>query len=94
MWRSPPTAASGKCRYDPTVMTKWLLFLLIAYLAWRLLRGRKEPPASPPPPSSPEAVVGCAWCGLHVPLSESLEAAGRRYCSEEHRSLGSADSRD
>lgn len=34
-----------------------------------------------------EAMVSCAWCGLHVPLSESVEAGARHYCCEEHRRL-------
>jgi uncharacterized protein len=34
---------------------------------------------------SAKTVVPCALCGLHVPESEALSAAGKYYCSAEHR---------
>jgi uncharacterized protein len=32
-------------------------------------------------------MVECAHCGLHLPRSEAIEAAGQSYCSAEHRAL-------
>ncbi len=38
-----------------------------------------------------EKMVGCAHCGIHLPLSEALTGADQRhYCSEEHRALHAA----
>ncbi len=38
-----------------------------------------------------EKMVGCAHCGIHLPLSEALTGADQRhYCSEEHRALHTA----
>jgi uncharacterized protein len=30
-------------------------------------------------------MVGCSQCGVHLPISEALEADGRYFCSEDHR---------
>jgi uncharacterized protein len=32
-------------------------------------------------------MVGCRQCGVHLPISEAIEADGNFYCSEEHRRL-------
>jgi len=34
-----------------------------------------------------DALVACAKCQLRLPESESLMAAGRHYCCDEHRRL-------
>jgi len=35
---------------------------------------------------SPEKMVACAQCGIHLPLSESVVGSGAlHYCSEDHR---------
>jgi uncharacterized protein len=37
-----------------------------------------------------EAMVQCAHCGIHFPVSEAVvHASGAHYCSEEHRRLAS-----
>jgi uncharacterized protein len=35
--------------------------------------------------ASPEAMMQCTVCGLHLPGSEALFSRGRVYCSAEHR---------
>lgn len=76
-------------------MSKAILLILILALVYWYFWGRfrngesgARRGASAPPPASPEKMVDCAYCGLHVPESESIAAAGRRYCSDEHRRLG------
>lgn len=77
----------------PLRVTKILFFLLIGIVVYLLLgkrraarTARKEPPSSAAGPAA-EAMVSCAYCGLHIPASESLEIEGRHYCGEEHRRL-------
>jgi uncharacterized protein len=78
---------------------KYVLWALVLYLGWRWYVGKKSPPSSPPPQASatteqsPEAeapteqMVSCAHCGIHLPLSESVQGAGAlHFCSDEHRS--------
>jgi uncharacterized protein len=31
-----------------------------------------------------ENMVQCAYCGVHLPLSESIESNGRRFCCSAH----------
>lgn len=78
---------------------KYLLWAALLYLAWRWFqasqrRGRStdaEPPeASDPGPASgsAERMVRCSHCGIYLPASEALAAAGSlHYCSESHRDL-------
>lgn len=72
-----------------------LLLVLLAAVAWLALgrrRGRGDTPAPPPPPAAPgtpQAMVACAHCGVHLPQADALQdAAGHAYCSEAHRRAG------
>ena len=70
-------------------MGKIVLFLVVAFVVYAVIRGANRP-AKRRENSVPrtESMVACARCGVNVPRSEALEAAGRLYCSEEHRRLG------
>ncbi len=47
--------------------------------------------ATAPHEGGVEKMVGCAHCGIHLPLSEALTGTDQRhYCSEEHRALHAA----
>jgi uncharacterized protein len=35
--------------------------------------------------AEPERMVACVVCGVHVPESEAVRAAGELFCCEEHR---------
>jgi len=69
-----------------------LLWAILAFVAWWLLRPRRKAPAAPPPAAArgpvatpPEAMVDCATCGLHFPASEAVREGGRVYCCAAHR---------
>lgn len=32
----------------------------------------------------PQAMVECAYCGLHFPQTDAVTRGGQRYCSAEH----------
>jgi uncharacterized protein len=79
-----------------------LLLVVIGAVAW-LAIGRRKPPASgsrpddaPPPkpaarpgPATPQTMVACAHCGVHLPAADALrDAEGRVYCSDAHRRAG------
>lgn len=75
---------------------KYLLWALLLYLAWRWYSAQNqkteapgaEPASSPEPDAGreAEAMVRCASCGIHLPVSEALPAPGDlHYCSEAHR---------
>ncbi|PJO37535.1 hypothetical protein CTI10_015930 [Delftia acidovorans] len=78
---------------------KYLLVLIVIIIAvgvWRILRRaeahERRQAAAPRNPANaplaaPQDMVECAHCGLHLPRSEAIEAAGRSYCSAEHRTL-------
>jgi uncharacterized protein len=71
-----------------------LVWLILGFLAWWMLRPRKAAPppgaARTPTPAgtAPEAMVDCAHCGLHFPASEAVRDGARSYCCSAHRDAG------
>ena len=69
-------------------MGKLLILVLVAlaaYLLWRGFRRGDGPPRKAP--GEGERMVDCSQCGVHLPVSEAVEAKGRYFCSDEHRRL-------
>ena len=78
---------------------KYLLVLAVLWVAiwlWRknrreemretlreeAARAAKRPPAAP---ASPQAMLRCAHCGLHLPRDEALPGRGGVFCDAAHR---------
>lgn len=76
-------------------MFKILLLLLVGLAIYLLVRGRRTraPDGYGQTTASPEAMVACAHCGVHLPVSESLAADDSHYCCSEHLRLGPTYSR-
>ncbi len=73
---------------------KYLLFGLLAYLAWRWYTAQRSndepavqaPPSPAPSVNGPEKMVSCAQCGVYLPQSEAISGVGElHFCSTEHR---------
>jgi uncharacterized protein len=72
-------------------MGKLLILVVVAlaaYLLWRGFRRDAEPPRETSVDG--ERMVDCSQCGVHLPVSEAVEAKGRYFCSDDHRRLFSA----
>ena len=70
-------------------MTKLVLFIAILAVIYLLVRASKRPKTPPPEAkAAEEAMAQCAHCGVHFPLNEAVDEAGRVFCSEAHRRLG------
>ena len=67
--------------------------LAVVYLLWRSQQRRaqaaSQPPPAPPSPAdsaSPQDMVSCPVCAVHLPRGEAVaDPQGRLYCSPEHR---------
>ncbi|MDR1275662.1 MAG: hypothetical protein LBL72_04685 [Candidatus Accumulibacter sp.] len=61
--------------------------ILLVLVVFFLLRRKSTPRARRRAPGDdrPERMVECARCGVNLPISESIRARGRYYCSEDHR---------
>ena len=74
---------------------KYLLVLAVVMVAlwvWRNNRrnnrrvDRQERPPAPPPLPSPQDMVRCPVCSVHLPRTDALAGPdGRLYCCQEHR---------
>lgn len=72
---------------------KYLLVALVVIVAihiWRNNRRKNTPPRSKTHRlRSPEDMVSCAHCGVHLPSSDAIHGHDHlEYCSSEHRQLG------
>jgi uncharacterized protein len=47
--------------------------------------GRRDTPVTD---KTPEMMMQCVVCGVHLPATEALFAGGNVYCSEAHRNQG------
>lgn len=69
-------------------MGKFLILIIILIAVYWIFAAKRRPSAkSSGSPASPETMVECAYCRVNLPVSESLAANGRHFCSEEHRRL-------
>ena len=69
------------------MLTKLIIFAVLALIAWRLWRGALVQRGPPPPPggftANPEQLVRCDRCGVRVPASEiAVIRANCRQCAE------------
>lgn len=70
---------------------KFFLVLAVVLLGvWLWRAGRRidapppKPPATPPSPS-PQDMVSCALCAVHIPMADAVAGQQGLYCSVEHR---------
>jgi uncharacterized protein len=74
---------------------KYLLVFAVVFVAiwiWRKNR-REEMRSRPPPPApapraagAPQAMLRCAYCGLHLPAADAIGGPdGAVFCSTAHR---------
>jgi hypothetical protein len=75
---------------------KTLLMLLVAVVAWWLLRGlfrdrvagdaprREEVRAPTDDPPDQETMVACVYCQLHLPRSEAVWSGDKAFCGQTH----------
>ncbi len=66
-----------------------LLLLLVGYVVWRWRTGQRARTVPPRPAgpvqTEPIAMVACAGCGLHVPITQAVTAGAQYFCSASHR---------
>ncbi|MBM3386344.1 MAG: hypothetical protein FJY36_01550 [Betaproteobacteria bacterium] len=64
----------------------WLIVGLFVWWAWKRATLGRSRPAAPPEQPSPQNMVTCLHCGVHLPQSEAVAGTLGLYCSAAHRS--------
>ncbi|MBV9891586.1 MAG: hypothetical protein JO090_11960 [Rhizobacter sp.] len=67
---------------------KIVVFVVAVIVLLWLLRGttaRRRPGASEAAPPSPQPMIACAYCGVHLPRDEALPGRGGVFCGDAHR---------
>lgn len=68
---------------------KYLLLIAFICVVWWVFKKRAQRPVQHRPVApEPEMMVVCAYCGVHLPKSDSISGNGSFYCSEVHRQAG------
>jgi uncharacterized protein len=71
-----------------------IVVLVVVVVVWLLLRSGKRAGPSParragaPSPATPQAMLQCSHCGVHLPKAEALHDDRGTFCSEAHRLAG------
>ncbi len=66
------------------IMLFWLLVMALVWWAWR--RSRSTQAQAPAAPNTPQDMVSCSHCGIHLPRDEAVAGTLGLYCSTTHRS--------
>jgi uncharacterized protein len=69
-------------------LSKFLLLIVAVIVVYFVVKSLARKRRDPERTSPGEQMVACAHCRVNLPRSEAIEVAGRFYCSEEHRRLG------
>lgn len=66
-----------------------LLVAAIAGLIWLVRRAASDRSGKPPAPQqAADALVRCAYCGVHVPRQDAQFHEGKAYCGADHAQRG------
>lgn len=67
-------------------MKFFLVLLVVLFGAWLWRSGRQKNAVNKksPPLRTPQAMVSCARCGLHIPQAESVQGRDGVYCCHLH----------
>jgi uncharacterized protein len=71
---------------------KYLVILAVLYLVYSFIKRQKtleQATRNPSEISSPQIMVACARCGVHLPKSDALiSPTAKSYCCAEHMHQG------
>lgn len=65
-----------------------VVLIVVLAVVWLARKGSRRVAGSgrdKTPLPSPEDMVACSQCGLHLPRSEALPGRGGTFCSDAHR---------
>lgn len=71
-------------------MLKYLLLLVLLLIVWWAWKKRAgdDSGGNDAPPRTPERMVRCAHCGVHLPESDAVVDGDVHFCNEAHRRAG------
>lgn len=58
---------------------------ILAYSLYKKLAKSKTPTQTPSQPADPTEMKRCAKCGVHLPISESIQYQTLHFCCEDHK---------
>ena len=71
-------------------MSRLLFLIAVVVVVYWLLKSYRNSLPGKEADGRAEDMVRCAYCGVHLPKSESIMAGNKYYCDEEHRRAATA----
>lgn len=65
-------------------MSRLIFIVVIIVLVYWLLTSYRRQAPKKEEESKSQDMVSCAYCGMHLPKSESVKAEGKFYCCDAH----------
>ena len=65
------------------LLTAALIFVI--YLIWRAGRKSNSTPPGPGKPATPQDMLSCSLCAVHVPAIDAVQGRLGAYCCVQHR---------
>lgn len=69
-------------------LIRLIIIAALIYLAWRVIKrllAQARPAESDNNAGTPQIMVKCAQCGVHVPTPEAFSHNGQHFCSQDHQ---------
>jgi uncharacterized protein len=68
-------------------MKFFLVLLVFLFGAWLWRSGRQKNAINKPPSplNTPQNMVSCSHCGVHIPQKESVQGRNGVYCCQAHQ---------
>lgn len=85
--QNPAFASHARNRRAYALMSRLILYLAIAAVAYYFYRALRRPQTPQPRRMRAHDTVRCECCGVHLAADEAVNDGSHHYCSEEHRRL-------
>lgn len=61
-----------------------IVIIAVVYFLFKSYRRQQQPPKQTDATTATQDMVSCAFCGVHLPKSESYLVSGKFYCCVAH----------
>lgn len=65
-------------------MSRLIFIFVVIVVAYLLFKSYRRQLPKQDEPAKGQDMISCAFCGIHIPKSESLLVDGKNYCSTAH----------
>ncbi|MDM8569156.1 PP0621 family protein [Thiotrichales bacterium HSG1] len=68
-------------------LIRLLLILVLIWIVWSFFKRKNANKIKDKPNVKQIPMVSCKYCGLHIPVNESIRVGNANFCCKEHSQL-------